>query len=86
MRARAYACAQAIEHVIYDGTFENDQFDGHGVRTVDCSGDGDYRYSGFYLDGMRDGYGRMLYGNFSVCKDKDSDHVYYEYDNVFTGE
>ena len=43
--------------MIYDGTFENDRFDGHGVRTIDCSGDGDYRYTGFYLNGMRDGYG-----------------------------
>lgn len=27
----------------------------------------------------------MLFGNFVVCKDKDSKAIYYENDNVYTG-
>ena len=35
--------------------------------------------------GMRDGYGRMLFDDFVVCKDKDSGATYYDYDRVYTG-
>lgn len=74
-----------VEHPIYEGTFQHGVFDGHGVRTVGCSETNDYRYKGEWRDGLRDGVGRLMYGNFQICKDKATTNVYYENDYVYQG-